>query len=101
MPKSLLLILCSLSICAPVAFAGVIVTSPANGATVSGSVNYSASSTTSCSKGVASMGIYTAPGVLAFVSNGSKLNTSLNLSPGTYDTVVEDWDYCGGAGTST
>jgi hypothetical protein len=46
------------------------------------------------------MGIYTAPGVLAYVSNGSTLNTNLNLSPGTYDTVVEDWDYCGGAGTT-
>lgn len=100
MPKSLLLIVCSIAICAPAAFAGVIVTSPANGATVSGAVNYSASSTTSCSKGVATMGIYTAPGVLAFVSNGSKLNTSLSLGAGTYNTTVEEWDYCGGASTT-
>jgi len=100
MPKSLTLILCLLAISAPVAFAGVTVTSPANGGTVSGPVPFDASSTTTCSKGVASMGIYTAPGVLAYVSNGSVLSTSLNLSPGTYDTVVEDWDYCGGAGTT-
>jgi len=101
MPKSLLLIVCSLAICAPAAFAGVTVTSPANGATVSGAVSYAASATTStCSKGVATMGIYTAPGVLAYVSNGSKLNTSLSLSAGTYNTTVEEWDYCGGAATT-
>jgi hypothetical protein len=45
------------------------------------------------------MGIYTAPGVLAYVANGSSLNTSLNLASGTYNTTVEEWDYCGGAST--
>jgi hypothetical protein len=101
MPKSLLLIVCLLAICAPDAFAGVNVTSPANGASVSGAVPYSATATTStCTKGVASMGIYSAPGVLAYVSNGSTLKTSLNLSPGTYNTTVEEWDYCGGASTT-
>ena len=101
MPKSLLLIVCLLAICAPAAFAGVTVTSPANGATVSGTVAYAASATTSsCSKGVASMGIYTAPGVLVYVSNGSTLNTTLTLSSGTYYTTVEEWDKCGGASTT-
>ena len=99
MPRTLSLVVCLL-VTASAAFAGVTVTSPANGATLSGPVAFSASATTSCSKGVATMGIYTAPGVLAYVSNGSTLNTNLNLSPGTYDTVVEDWDYCGGAGTT-
>jgi len=28
---------------------------------------------------------------------GANLNTNVNLSPGTYNTVVEEWDYCGGA----
>jgi hypothetical protein len=46
------------------------------------------------------MGIYTAPWVLAFVSNGSTLNTTLTLSAGTYNTTVEEWDYCGGASTT-
>ena len=83
------------------AFAGVSVTSPTNGATLSGPVSYIASATTtSCSKGVASMGIYTAPGVLAYVVNGTHLNTSLNLTSGSYKTVVEEWDYCGGAATT-
>ena len=101
MPKTLLLIVCLLAISAPAAFAGVTVTSPANGATLSGPVPFAATATTSsCSKGVGSMGIYTAPGVLAYVSNGSTLNKSLSLSPGTYNTVVEEWDNCGGAATT-
>ncbi len=99
MPKFLLVIVCLLAICTT-AFAGVIVTSPANGATLSGSVTYAASATSSCAKGVASMGIYTAPGVLAYVSNGSTLSKSLSLSPGTYNTTVQEWDYCGGAATT-
>ena len=100
MLKSRLLVVCLLAICAPAAFAGVTVTSPTNGSTVSGAVSFVASATaSSCSKGVASMGIYTAPGVLAYVANGSSLNTTLNLSSGTYNTTVEEWDYCGGAAT--
>lgn len=99
MRKSLSLFVCVLAISAPAAFAGVTVSSPANGATVNGAIPYAASATTNCSKGVATMGIYSAPGVLAYVSNGSTLKTNLSLSPGTYDTTVEEWDYCGGAST--
>ena len=79
---------------------GVTVTSPANNSTVGSPVTYAASATTSCSKGVASMGIYTAPGQLAYVVNGASLNTSLSLSAGTYNTTVEEWDNCGGAATT-
>jgi len=80
--------------------AGVFVTAPANNSTVSSPATFSATATTSCSKGVASMGIYTAPGVLAYVVNGSSLNTNLSLSAGTYNTVVQEWDNCGGAATT-
>ena len=101
MRKSSLAVACLSVIFAPAAFAGVTVSAPANGATVSGAVHYVASATTSsCSEGVASMGIYTAPGVRAYVVNGTSLNASLNLSPGKYDTVVEEWDKCGGALTT-
>jgi len=79
---------------------GVFVTSPANNSTVGSPANYVATATTSCSKGVASMGIYTAPYQLAYVVNGASLNTSLSLSPGTYNTTVEEWDNCGGAATT-
>jgi hypothetical protein len=76
---------------------GVWVTSPANNSKVSSTANYVATaSTTACSKGVASMGIYV-NNVLKYVVNGASLNTQLTLSAGTYNTVVEEWDYCGGA----
>jgi hypothetical protein len=95
------LIVCALASFASQAFAGVTVTTPTNGETVQGAVPYVASaSSSSCSKGVGSMGIYTAPGQLAYVVNGDSMNTSLSLSPGTYDTVVEEWDNCGGASTA-
>jgi hypothetical protein len=99
--KYAFLALALFAICVPAAVAGVTVTSPANGATLQGPVPYVASATTSCSKGVGGMGIYTAPGVLAYVANGVSLNTDLNLNPGTYNTVVEEWDNCGGATTTS
>lgn len=79
---------------------GVFVTSPTNNSQVGSSVNFVATATSSCSLGVASMGIYTAPYQLAYVVNGASLNTTLTLSPGTYNTVVEEWDKCGGAKTT-
>jgi hypothetical protein len=98
MSKNSLLIVCLLAACASPLFAGVTVNTPANNSTYQGSVPFKASATTStCDKGVSSIGIYTAPGVLAYVVNGSSLNTSLNLSPGTYSTEVQEWDNCGGA----
>jgi hypothetical protein len=75
---------------------GVWVTSPANGATVTSPVNYVATASTTCSKGVASMGVYV-NNVLTYVSQGASLNTNLSFNPGTYNTVVEEWDHCGGA----
>jgi len=76
---------------------GVHVSAPTNNSTVGSSVQYVATATTSCSKGVSAMGIYTAPSVLAYAVNGASLNTNLNLSAGTYNTTVEEWDHCGGA----
>src|SRR5437660_691760 len=79
-------------------FAGVTVSSPGNGTTVQSPVHFAAEAGyTSCSKGVASMGIYKAPGVLAYTTNGTSLSTNLDLSPGTYNTTIQQWDYCGGA----
>lgn len=101
MQKAVLLLACILTILAPAVFGGVNVTAPGNGVTVQSPVHFTASAgSTTCAKGVASMGIYTAPGALAYVENGSSLSTDLTLSPGTYNTVVEQWDYCGGAATT-
>ena len=100
MQKRLLPIVCLLAITVPAAFASVSVSAPGNGATLQSPVHFVATASTSCSKGVASMGIYTAPNQLAYTVNGPKLDTSLALSSGKYATVVEEWDYCGGATTT-
>jgi len=83
------------------AFAGVTVTSPGNGSSIGSAANIAATATTSCSKGIASMGIYPSPYQLAYVSSGASLNTTLTLDPGTYNIVVVAWDNCGGSSTST
>jgi hypothetical protein len=83
------------------ALASVTVSSPGNGTTVGSPVAYVATATTStCSTGVASMGIYV-DGALVYVVNGASMNTKWTLSPGTYNTVVEEWDHCGGASYTT
>ncbi len=85
-----------LALSAP-AFATVTVTSPANGSTVTSPVHYVASATTStCSKGVASMGIYV-NNKLTYVVDSDTMNTELTLSVGSQQTTVEEWDNCGGA----
>ena len=87
----------SMFLLATSAFANVSVSSPGNGATVGSPVPYVATATTTtCAKGVASMGIYV-DDQLVYVVNGSSLNTNWPLNPGKYKTVVEEWDYCGGA----
>jgi phospholipase C len=79
------------------AFATVNVTTPSNGATVTSPVQFVASaSTTTCSKGVASMGIYI-NNQLTYVVDSTTLNTSIALNAGSQQTTVEEWDYCGGA----
>lgn len=80
----------------PLAFAGVTVSAPANGSNVSTSVQYVAKATTGCSKGVSAIGVYSAPGNLAYSTNGANLNADLTFSPGDYQTVVQAWDNCGG-----
>ncbi len=100
MQKRACLLACLASLAVPAAFASVSVNAPMNGGTVQSPVHYVASATSSCSKGVASMGIYTANNELAYTTQGNTLDTNLNLSPGTYHTAVEEWDYCGGATTT-
>jgi hypothetical protein len=90
------LYVCLFATLATSAFAGVTVTSPSNGAQVQSPVHFVATAQSpDCSKGVAAMGIYTAPYQLAYTVNGSKLDTYLTLSAGTYNTVVQEWDNCG------
>jgi 6-phosphogluconolactonase (cycloisomerase 2 family) len=44
------------------------------------------------------MRIYAAPGVGAYSVNANSLNTNINLPTGSYNTVVQAWDNCGGVG---
>lgn len=86
---------CALVCLTGLASAGVWVSAPANNSNVATTVQFVAKATTSCPKGVAGMGIYTAPGKLAYLVHQSQLNTLLKFSPGTYKTVVQQWDHCG------
>ena len=73
------------------------VVSPTNGGVVTSPVHFVANTTaSSCSKGVAALRIYTASGVAAYTVNGGSLDTYLNLAPGTYNTLVQEWDNCSG-----
>lgn len=89
-------ILILLTFTAP-AFATVVVSTPSNGQTVGSPAQFVASaSTTTCSYGVAAMGVYV-NNSLKYVGTGSSLNTPISLSPGTYNAVVQEWDNCGGS----
>jgi len=78
------------------ASASVVVSSPANGVTVSSPVHYVASGSTTCTQGVSAMGIYVS-NTLVYQVQASSLNTNVTLAPGTYYTVVQEWDGCGGS----
>lgn len=78
---------------------GVWVTSPVNHSSVSWLTNYVATATTSCPSGVAAMGVYVND-QLMHVVNGAKLNTQMNLSPGAQQTIVQEWDNCGGTSST-
>jgi phospholipase C len=99
--KTLALVLSPLLALTAPAFATVTVTTPAAGATVTSPVHYEASATTTtCSKGVASMGIYV-DNKLIYVVDATTLNTTITLATGAEHTVVEEWDKCGGATYTT
>jgi phosphatidylinositol-3-phosphatase len=89
-------VFCCILLPAASGFCAVSVSSPTS-SSLSSPVHFVATSTSTCSKGVAAMGIYTAPYVLAYTVSGSSLNTYLKLAPGTYNTVVQEWDNCGGS----
>lgn len=94
--RLLLLLVCPLPV-----FATVTVSTPTPGSTVTSPVHYMASATTTtCSKGVASMGIYV-NNKLIYVVNSTTLNTTITLATGAEHTVVEEWDHCGGATYTT
>ena len=76
---------------------GVTVCSPQPGLTTSSPVHYIAAASTSCSKGVGSIGIYSSTGNRVFLVHSSTLDTFLPLKNGTHTTTVQEWDNCGGS----
>ena len=91
---------------ATAAFAATTVTvtvlSPKAGAGSGSPIFYEAYATSpTCANGISAMRIYSAPGVSAYTVDGAHIETFIPLSAGTYSTVVEAWDNCGGVGTKT
>jgi hypothetical protein len=84
------------------AFAGITITSPGSGSSVQSPVHFIASSSaSSCSKGVAAMGVYD-NNVLMATTDGSKMDTHVSLTSGTHsNVVVQYWDFCGNAGKTS
>jgi len=77
----------------------VAVSSPTNNSQVSAPVHYVASATSpECQSGIAAIRIYIAPYMAAYTIQSNSLDTLLTLTPGTYNTLVQAWDNCGGVG---
>ncbi len=75
----------------------VIVSLPPNGEVSTLPQHFVASATSpGCSLGVAAVGVYTAPGKLQAYQNGPHLDVTFSLAAGRYNTVVQEWDKCGG-----
>ena len=73
------------------------VTSPQSGWSVNSPIYYAASARSpGCVKGIAAMRIYAAPHLAVFSIDAPQFETFVNLKPGTYNTVVQAWDNCGG-----
>jgi hypothetical protein len=98
------LIFCTTFLCfATAAFAAPTVTVLSPKASSSGSpVFYEAYATSpSCASGISAMRIYSAPSVSAYTVDGAHIETFISLSAGSYSTVVQAWDNCGGVGKTT
>lgn len=77
----------------------VTVISPKTGSSAGSPVFFEAYATSAgCANGISAMRIYTAPGVNAFTTSGAHIEHFLTLQPGSYATVVQAWDNCGGVG---
>ena len=80
----------------------VTVLAPKAGMSVGSPIFYSAYATSvACTKGIAAMRIYSADHVSAYTVSGGHIETFIKLNPGTYNTVVQAWDNCGGVAKTT
>jgi Big-like domain-containing protein len=74
------------------AFAGVTVTSPSNGSTVTSPAHFVASASSGAP--ITTMRIYV-DGVSAYTVSGAKIDTSVSMAAGTHNVVVQAWDSTG------
>jgi 6-phosphogluconolactonase (cycloisomerase 2 family) len=79
----------------------ITVVSPKTGSSGGSPVYYEAYASSTCANGISAMRIYSAPSVAAYTTDGSHIETFLTLSPGSYSTVINAWDNCGGVATTT
>jgi hypothetical protein len=79
----------------------ITVVSPKTGSTGGSPVYYEAYAHSSCANGISAMRIYSAPGVAAYTTSGSHIETFIALSAGSYSTVINAWDNCGSVATTT
>jgi len=82
------------------ASATVSVSSPTPNTTVTNPVHYVATASTTCAKGVASMGVYVNNKLVYSVKSAS-LNTNISMAFGSEHTVVQEWDNCGASSYAT
>ncbi len=76
------------------AFAGVIVSSPANGATVTSPVHVVASAGSSSSAAITTTRIYL-DNVRVYQAHTNRINTYLTMNAGTHNLTVQAWDATG------
>jgi hypothetical protein len=71
------------------------VSTPRDGASLSGPVHFKATASTSCGDGISSMAIYTSAQHLAYSISSASLDTWLKLDPGIYNASLQARDNCG------
>ncbi|MBV8208376.1 MAG: hypothetical protein JO041_16445 [Acidobacteria bacterium] len=77
-----------------VASAGVSISSPGNGASVTSPVNFVASATATAGNTITAMRIYVDSASVYLTSNAS-LNTNISMGSGTHNVTVQAWDNAG------
>jgi hypothetical protein len=73
--------------------ANITISAPLNGAAVTSPVNFVASAYDP--NGVAALQIYVVPGTVAYQTNSDTINTNLNIAPGNYNVVIQEWSKTG------
>jgi Beta-propeller repeat/Bacterial Ig domain len=74
--------------------ANITILSPQNGSVLTSPVTFNAKAYDP--EGVAAIQIYVVPGKVAYQTNSDTVNTALNIAPGNYGVVIQEWNNSGG-----